>query len=402
MIPFITETLGWRFLLALVLSTTLWARLTLEQNPERRETYPSDIPVEVRGLPPNLVVANEIQPIKVRVAAPQTSWSQLGVGSFRATVDLSDAKPGLAQPEVQVDVADPNVRVIDRVPARINVRIEELRTRTVPVRVDQISSLPFGFRLAGEPTITPPSVSVSGPASAVEKVTETVVAVRMEDIKSTLERTIKPEPRGPTGVVAGVRIEPQSVVATIPVEQIAGSKAISVVPVVRGQPAPGYWQSAIIVDPTTVQIVGDPAALERVSVLSTAELDISGAQAEVVRTVPIQPVQGVTIVPNQIATVRVSIQPLQGQQVRDLAVALQNVPAGLVASAAPATVSVTVSGPQPALQRLTPQDVVAAVDVTDQTIGPHVLPVSANAPDGMRVERVSPDRVTVTLSPAAG
>ena len=402
MIQFITDTLGWRFLLALVLSTTLWARLTLEQNPERRDVYPSEIPVEPRGLPPNLVVANEIQPIKVRIAAPQASWSQLGVGSFNATVDRSNAQPGLAQPEVQVDVADPNVRVIERMPSRVNVRIEELRTRTVPVRVDQVGSLPFGYRLAGEPSVTPPTVAVSGPASAVEKVTEAVVAVRMDDVKTTLDRTLKPEPRGPTGVVGGVRVDPQSVTVTVPVEQIAGSKAVSVVPVVRGQPAPGYWQSGVSVDPTTVQIVGDPAALERVSVLSTAEVDISGAQADVVRTVPSQPVQGVTIVPNQFATVRVSIQPLQGQQVRDVAVTLQNVPAGMDASAAPATVSLTISGPQPALQRLTPQDLIAAVDVAGQPAGTQLLPVSGSAPEGVRVDRVTPDRVTVTLTPATG
>src|SRR5690348_2783502 len=105
MLPFVTDTLGWRFLLAFILSVTLWARLTLEQNPERRDIYPTEIPVEARGLPPNLVVANDIQPIKVRIAAPQESWRQLQVGSFRASVDLSGATPGLSQPDVQVEVS---------------------------------------------------------------------------------------------------------------------------------------------------------------------------------------------------------------------------------------------------------------------------------------------------------
>src|SRR5207302_3955224 len=112
-----TDTLGWRFLLAFVLSVTLWARLTLDQNPERNDVYPTEIPVEARGLPPNLVVGNDIQPIKVRIAAPQASWTQLAVGSFRASVDLSNATPGLTQADVQVEVSDPNVRVVDRVPS---------------------------------------------------------------------------------------------------------------------------------------------------------------------------------------------------------------------------------------------------------------------------------------------
>jgi YbbR domain-containing protein len=401
MIPFVTETLGWRFLLAFVLSVALWARLTLDQNPERRDVYPSEIPVEVRGLATNLVVANEIQPIKVRISAPRESWTRLSVASFRAVVDLSNATAGLAQPEVQVEVSDPEVRVLERIPSRVTVRIEELRTRTVPVRIEQLGSLPFGYRLVGEPAAAPPAVQVSGPGSAVEKVSEAAVAVRMDEIKATIDRTLKPEPRGPGGVVTGVRLEPQSVVVTIPVEQIAASKTVSVVPQIRGQPAPGYWQGPISIDPSSVQIVGDPNVLEGVSLLTTAEVDVTGAQADVVRTVPIQRGPGVTIVRDTAATVRVAILPLQGQQVRDVAVTVDGLDGGLRASATPPTVSVTISGPQPLLQRLGPPDVAAAVDATGLGAGDHSLPVSVRAPDGVRVDRIFPDRVAVSLRPAA-
>jgi YbbR domain-containing protein len=356
--------------------------------------------VEARGLPPNLVVANDIQPIKVRIAAPQESWRQLQVGSFRASVDLSGASPGLSQPDVQVEVSDPNVRVLERIPAKVNVRVEELRTATVPIRVEQTGSLPFGYRLVGEPTVQPTTVDVSGPASAVEKVTMAAVSVRMDEIKATIDRTLKPEPRGQSGVVTGVQMQPQSVVVTIPVEQIAGSKAVSVVPSVKGQPAPGYWQGAITVDPASVQIVGDPAVLDTVSVLSTGDVDVTGAQGEVVRTVAIIRPQGITIVRDQAATVRVAIQPLQGQQVRDVALALQNAPDGLSASLAPSTVSVTLSGPQPALQRLTPQDVAATVDLSGVGAGSQQVAVNVTAPDSIHVDRIAPDKVTVTLAPA--
>src|SRR5262249_15200695 len=163
------------------------------------------------------VVANEIQPIKVRIAAPRESWSRLSVGSFRATVDLSNAGAGLVQPEVQVEVSDPEVQVLERQPAKVSIRIEELRTTSVPGRVNQIGSLQFGYRLVSDPVAVPATVEVSGPASAVEKVTEAAVALRIEDVKSTLDRSLKPEPRGANGVVTGVRLEPQSVTVTVPV-----------------------------------------------------------------------------------------------------------------------------------------------------------------------------------------
>jgi YbbR domain-containing protein len=397
MMQFFTETLGWRFLLALILSSTMWARLTLEQNPQRQDEFPTDIPIEVRSLPPGLVLANELPSVKVQIAAPQASWQSLRGSSFRASIDLAGARPGLTQPDVSVEVSDPDVRVLLVQPSKVTVRVEEVRTVSVPVRLTQLGSVPFGFRVVSEPTIVPPAVEVSGPSSAVEKVTEAEVSVRMEEAKTTVDRSLQPEPRGPTGVVSGVRVQPQSVTVTIQIEQIAGSKSVSVVPQVRGQPAPGYWQSAITVEPPTVQIVGEPPLLETISVLNTADIDVAGAAGDVVRSVPILRPPGVTVVRDQPATVRVVIQPLSGQQVRDSAIVVQNVDPALQATVAPPTVSVTLSGPQPTLARLTPADVVVSIDASGLPAGTHTLTPTSQVPEGVRADRLVPNTVTLTL-----
>lgn len=402
MFTILTETLRWRFLFALLLSIALWSRLTLEQNPERRDLYPTEISVEARGLPSGLVIANELQPVRLRISAPQQSWRSIEPGvSFRALVDLADATAGLVQRNVQVEVSDPEIKIIEVVPAKISVRLEELRNVTVPVRVNQLGGVPFGFRVVGEPTVVPPSVQVSGPSSVLERVTEVDVPVRLDEAKSTVEVSLKPEPRGPSGVVAGVRVEPQLVTVTLRVEQIAGSKAVSVVPQVRGQPAAGYWQGRIIVEPATVQIVAEPSLLEQVTVLNTAPVDISGAEADVVRSVPLQRQNGVSVIGEQPATVRVVIQPLQGQQIRDIAILAQNVLPGATASISPGVVSVTLSGPQPTLARIAVQDVSATVDLQGLNEGTHSLPVQLRVPDGVRFDRVTPERVTVTVAPSA-
>ena len=396
MTGFLTETLGWRFLLALVISGSLWARLTLEQNPQRVDLYPTELPVEARGLPTTLVVANELPTVKVRVAVPQELWSSLTPGSFRVSVDLTGAKAGLEQADVVVET-DPSVRVLEVTPSKVSVRVEELRTITVPVQVNLTGSMPFGFR-AGDPATNPGRVDVSGPSSAVERVNVAAVTLSLNDARSTIDRSLKPEPRGPTGVVSGVRTEPQNVTVTLPVEQIAGSKAVSVVANVQGQPAPGYWQGPITVDPLSVQIVGDPAVLDSVTVLNTAPVDVGGAQGEVVRAVAINRPNGVTLVRDTTATVRVAILPLQAQQVRDVPVTVANVPEGLTATVTPAVVGLSITGSQPTLARLTPQDVSVTVDVRDLPAGAHARPVTAQVPDGVRADRLLPDQVTVTLS----
>jgi YbbR domain-containing protein len=397
MLHFLTDTLGWRFLLSLVLAVTFWARLTLEQNPERRDLYPTEIQVEARDLPAGLVVANEIPPVKLRLAAPQENWRFLEPSSFRAVVDLSNAQPGLVQTDIIVESVDPEVRILERTPQKVSLRIEELRTKVIPVQVTQVGSVPFGFKV-GEPSVSPPVVEVSGPSSIVEKANVAAVTVRLDDARSTVDRSLKPEPRGPAGVVAGVRIEPQTVTLTVPVEQIAGSKTVSVVPQVRGQPAPGYWQGPISVDPATVQIVADPSLLDTVTVLNTADVDISGAEGEVTRTVPISRPQGISLVRDQAATVRVSVLPLQGQQVRDLPIVAENLGEGLSIAVTPRSVSGSISGAQPVLLRMGPEGVIAVVNLAGREPGEHTVPVQLRIPDGVRVDRILPEQVTVTIT----
>jgi YbbR domain-containing protein len=189
------------------------------------------------------------------------------------------------------------------------------------------------------------------------------------------------------------------VTVTIRVEQIAGSKTVSVVPQVRGQPAAGYWQGQISVEPPSVQIVAEPALLEQTTVINTAPVDVTGAEADVVRTVPLVRPTGVTVVGVESATVRVAVQSLQGQQVRDVAVTVQNVPEGRTASVVPGVVQVTLSGPQPALARLQVSDVVATANMEGLGEGTQSVPVTARVGvEGIQVDRVSPERVNVTLS----
>ncbi len=388
----------WRFGLALSVAVVLWASLTFAQNPEREDVYPTDIPIEVRGLAPTLVVANELGSVRVRIVAPEDSWRRLQASSFRATLDLAQLPAGLHQREITVECSDPDVRMLVWTPAKTSVRIEETRTISVPVRVNFVGAVPFGYRVVGAPLVSPGTVAVVGPASIVEKVTDAGVTVRMDELKSTVERTIKPEPRGGSGVVGGVRVEPQSVSVTVEVEQIAGSKAVPVVASVKGQPAAGFGLAGVAVEPSTVQVVGDPSVLERLSTLTTQDVDVTGSTADVSRNVSVVRPAGVSVVGEAPLAVRVRVTPLPAQQARTVAVVATGLMAGLTATMEPSSVTVVLSGPQPVLLRLAAGDVEGQVDLTALGPGSFLVPVTATASEGVRIERTEPDRVAVVVT----
>jgi YbbR domain-containing protein len=391
----------WRFALALSVAVVLWVSLTIAQNPEREDAYPTDIPIEVRGLAPTLVVANEIGSVRVRIVAPEDSWRRLQASSFRATLDTSQLPAGLHQRDIVVECSDPDVRMLTWTPAKVAVRVEENRTITVPVRTNFVGAVPFGYRVVGAPLVSPGTVSVVGPASVVEKVTEAGVTVRMDELKSTVERTIKPEPRGGNGVVGGVRVDPQSVSVTVEVEQIAGSKAVPVVASVKGQTAIGFGLAGVTVEPATVQVVGDPALLEKLSTLTTQDIEVTGATFDVNRTVSVVRPAGVNVVGEAPIAVRVRVAPLPGQQARTVAVVATGLMSGMTATVEPESITVVVSGTQPALLRLAGGDIVSQVDLTALGPGSFVVPVTTSAPEGVRVERLEPDRVAIVIVPSS-
>lgn len=397
---FVLEVLGWRFLLALGLATTLWARLALEQNPARTDVYPTEISVEAQNNESGVMVVGDLPAIKLRLSAPQESWRRLQVSSFRANVDLNRLGPGLHQVDVHVDVSDPQVRLLEKLPSKINVRLEPLKEARVAVREELTGNLPFGYVARPELLqIDPPVVTISGPETLVQRVTHALVAVRLDEARATIERTMRPEPRGSGGVVGGVRVEPQTVAVTLPVQQQSSWKDVSLHSNYIGQPAAGYWVAGVTVEPGFVQIVGEAAVIGQVQFLETDPVDVAGAQGDVVRSVTIRRPQGVALAREQPAAVRVAVQPVPSQQVRQVAVEIRGAAENLAASVAPPQVQVTLSGPAPVLARLEAGEVVATVNASALGNGSHTAAVTASAPDTVRVERVQPEAVTVTLAP---
>ena len=85
----------------------------------------------------------------------------------------------------------------------------------------------------------------------------------------------------PPGITVS-RITPARVrIAVAP----AAVQSVTVVPQVRGTPAPGYTIRNVAVEPRRVEVKGERAALARQSMLETVPVDISGSRRTVTQTV---------------------------------------------------------------------------------------------------------------------
>jgi len=224
---------------------------------------------------------------------------------------FSGAHVGRNDVPIHVNNPDPTITIV--APNTVTVAIDELGTTTQPVSIERVKALPPGFHeLASATTVTPASVRIDGAKSQLTGV-QAVVLV-------DLDALVAPGFNQPYSVVVWDKNKKtlKSLVATpaqVSVKMVIQADAITVAKPVgftlTGQPAAGYRVSNVQIAPLEVQATGLQNTLTGLVLLATDPIDITGAKADVVKTVTIRPPDGVTT--NQkTAQVHVFISPIPG------------------------------------------------------------------------------------------
>lgn len=388
---------------ALALSVALWLVVQTEVNPERADTFYIDI--EPRNVPTGLIVTNEATwpQVQVRLSAPRDVFAQLRAGQLRAYVDLGRVGPGETRVPVVVPAPDPLVRVGEPNPRTVVVRLEEVARKTVPVRARLEGNSPFGYR-PGRPSLSPETLTVTGPASFVRRVDAAQVEVRLDAVTTDIDARLPPvlvdaEGERVPANVPGVDLQPNTVRVQLSISQQVSYKEVGVHPLLEGAVPSGYWVQRIAVDPAVVTLIGEPQTLSGLEAVQTEPVDLTGATADVTRQVALQVPEGTTLARAEPVVVTVQVAPLTLQQTLRLPVVIQNVGAELFVASDVPIVEVVASGPADA--GLSPAQVQASVDATDLAAGVHQLPVRVQLPDRYRLDDVRPGTVSVTLQAAS-
>jgi hypothetical protein len=255
---------------ALGLALFLWV-LVRVGTPGQRDLL---VPVDIRLDNPGWMVVGDPVPavVLVRFRGPQTEMFRLsgfdGMSMAVPITDVSDEEMVISlQPGwVAVD-GYRGVQVEDIVPSAINVQLDRLVTRTVPVRVSTRGDLPAGLALTRALSLTPNVVRVSGPASLVERLdTLDIAPVDLSDVgeQTTLETAVD------TAGMGRMTVVPYALTLRVPAEASI-ERVIEGVPVIVD---PVIGSGRFEVSPEAVQIT-----------VRGARSRVSGMEAEFLRAV---------------------------------------------------------------------------------------------------------------------
>lgn len=189
-------------LASLALAIGVWAYVRGEDRPVQIFS----VPLDLRNLPPNLMLAGGVdETVSVRVRAPESTLRTMGNETLLATVDLGGLGPG----EQTVRVGPESVRVPSGVevirvsPEFLSLRLEKKVRTDLPVTARVVGNPAPGYVL-GSVRVLPARAMVEGPegavAEAVEVDTETI---RIDGRSQSFEAMVDLYPARPDVKVLG-------------------------------------------------------------------------------------------------------------------------------------------------------------------------------------------------------
>lgn len=397
-------------LLALALAVAVWISAVTSQDPTEQRIYPSSIPIEVVGQDPGLLLMGEVpSQLTLTLNAPQSVWSRLSnqPWAIRALIDLSGLDAGSFDVPVQVQVDERPAEIVSYSPGSVLVTLEPFASKEIGVRLIQRGDVATGYQ-SESPIWEPDTVTISGPESVVNQVTEVRAILDLNRTSQDIQRVLTLSAVNAEGTeVRNVVITPKEVQASITVTQRGGYRNVVVKVVASGQVASGYRVTNISVFPPTITVFSyDPMLVDDLpGYVDTATLDLTGVNEDQDLKLPLNLPPGVAVVGEQTVSVQVGVDPIEGSlTLSDMSVTVVGLAEGLTAVVSPEIADVIISGPLPVLDGMLANDVRVVINMQGEGEGTYQrVPVVefTNADSSqLRVESILPGSIEIKIVPS--
>ena len=386
-------------LAAVLLATMLYAGFVVSQSVQE---FTSGVQIDPLNVPTTARLSDNLPEVtRIRYVAVGDASSRASAESFQATIDLANIDPqgGPQFVPIRVQSVDGRFTVVDFEPRSIRVSLDPLKTRSdIPVHVIQ-GPTPDGLDVRPA-VVTPKTVSVTGPASVVDRVTEVQATVVIEPSGLDVDRDVDLVPVDALGDrVTPVDVEPATAHVRIAVFSNLRSRPLPVTPVLSGAPAGGYRVEAITVDPLLVSVEGEADQILSLSEAATESIQISGATQDVVKDVALSLPEGVLPVGGDITVrVTVTIRPIAATRSYDAAIVLDGSETGLEYRLSLTHALATIGGPLADIDRIDSAAFTIRAEVGGLGPGTHIVRLKANLPVGLSLVTSDPPTVTITIT----
>lgn len=370
------------FLLSLVVACGLWLYVITTVSPESKDTF-RDIPVVLqnekalhsKGM---MVTSAEIPTVTLELVGNRSDLRKLNSSNITLVADLSKIyRTGEQYLYYDVifpaDVPSNAISIENQDPSGIRVIVSARDTKEVPVVVEYSGKVPEGFLVDKEnQTLDYDKITVTGPASVVEKIHQAKILVDLEGQRDTISQsyayTLCDE--------QGNAVDAERIVTDV--TEVKLNLNIQYVKQIMLQlnviPGGGATieTSKVTLSHTSIQVAGAEQLLrELADTIVIGELRLGELHTATSRVFPFKLPEGVTNLSMEKNEVSVSVEfpGLKTKTLRVTNIQTRNVPAGMVADVLATELTVNIRGPEDQIVKLTADDVTIVVDLSSAEAG---------------------------------
>jgi len=385
-----------RFLLlvSLLVAVLTWSALVVSDATLTRPKFFQNVPVSVtnestlksRGY----IVMDDIKKlvpgVRMTVEVTQQNYGRVTSTSYNPHFDLSKVE-GVGENTVPIAFSSQLYGpVIDCEPDSVTVNVERYMTRRVPVVLELAGIAPDDVYLDNYRT-DPNMLSVSGPQSlvtsvarAVAKLDVSLLSLERQSDRTALDVELQ-DAAGKVIVSDKLEITNQTVITdsvVVDTEVVpAAMVPLAIDSMVTGEPAEGYELVNIFVEQDALRVAAKEELLGSIEFITTDNpLDITGATENVDGYVKIKRLTGIeNALPSEIAVTAEIVEKTIERTMRNVGIAVDNLPPDMSARLSVKQSAVQVTGPYTFINALKSSNVRLFVDVSGLEAGEHELPV---------------------------
>ncbi|MBR0463292.1 MAG: hypothetical protein IJJ23_02765 [Clostridia bacterium] len=347
-----------------------------------------------------LTDVSQFDDIHVRVEASQANYSRVTNDTVHVEVDLSQVTSAGVQ-EIELTGVTTYGKVVQITPSSVEVVIESLSSRYVPVNVELAGerSSDYWYNIS---RVNPTQVTVTGPSSIVRTISSARASVDITEMKASQNRSVQLSLLDEQGSEIGNMLARPSIteaminIEVYPCQQVPVDKSIATS--TSGQLPDGFRLVDIDVQPDVVTIAADQSLLDELDILSFAPIDVTDRTGSFAAIAAINTLKDIKYISSEQVTVTVYIEETNTTvNLPQIPLRVHGASSGQTVTTSAEEISARATGLYTQATALTADDIQAYVDVTGLTTGEYELDVTVIA-DGHPDLTLESDPATVKVS----
>ena len=341
--------------------------------------------------------------VRVKVKVPQANYARVTADSVSVELDLSRVRQTGRQ-EVELVGTTAYGEVVQITPSTLEVDIEPMDTRVVPVNVELQNQDEDKYYYVVSQS-NPSQLTISGASSVVQRIAQAQALVNVEGMTTGRNVSVKYALLDEEGneVTQLVSKPTSSVMVGLSIDPIARlSVDASIETATTGTLPDGYRITRVEVQPETITVAGDPSLLGELDVLTFEQVNVTGRTQSFSTVATVNALDAMKYVSTRQVTVTVYIEEeSQVARFENVKLSVTGLREGCAAELSDETVRVKATGAYSEMGQLTESHLLADVDLTGLTPGEYDLPVQVTADNYPSVTfEVEPQTVHVAIRTA--